>query len=104
MEAGVGEDVPEGSAVAGGASGVADAAGEGVWFDEAEDTVAEGEFAGGDGGPDGWGEDGFDGGEVAADAAGDEAGESGHGACGEERVEDAPVGGVPADEEDFARG
>ena len=90
--------------MAGGAAGIADAAGERVWFDEAEDPVAEGEFAGGDGGPDGRGEDGFDGGEVAADAAGDETGEGGHFARGEERVEDAPVGGVPSDEEDIARG
>jgi hypothetical protein len=48
-------------------------------------------------------ERGLEGGDVAHDALLKEADEVGHFPGVEQRVDDLPVGGVPADEEDFAR-
>jgi len=60
-------------------------------------------LAGGDGGPQRGAERGLEGGDIAHHAFFKEAGEVGHFPGIDERVDDFPIGGVPADEEDFSR-
>ncbi len=96
------EDVPDRLGLAGQVGVRADAAGDRVRFGEAEDAVLERALAGGDGGPQRGAQRGLEGGDVAHHALLKEAGEVGHLAGIEQRMDDLPVGGVPADEQDFA--
>ena len=79
------------------------AAGDGIGLGKAEDAMLVGALAGGDGGPQRGTQRGLEGGDVAHDALLDETGEVGHFSGVEQRMDDLPVGGIPADEENFAR-
>ena len=76
----------------------------GSWLRKAVDSVLEGTFAGGNGSPqhrrDRW----VQGGDLASDPGLDEALEVRHFAGVEHGLDDFPVGGIPADEEDFGAG
>ena len=95
-----GEDFPQGFAAACGGGDGYDAAGGGVYLGEAGHAVVVGHFAGGDAGPQHGGELWFQCGEVTGGAGIDQVGGSRGGAAVHERVEEFPIGGVPADEEE----
>ena len=103
-EAVLAEHFPDGFALAGGGGDGDNLAGDRVDFGEARDAVVVGHFSGGDGGPEHGGELGLEGGEVAMGAAVHEGADAVHASFFEERVDDFPVGGVPADEEDLFLG
>src|SRR5690606_10443870 len=103
-EVGLGEDVPEGLGAPGGAGGGAEAGAGGVGLDEVKDAVLVRGLAGGDGGPEERREHREERGEVGTDAAVDEAPEVGERAGLEEGVDDLPVRGVPADDEEALGG
>jgi hypothetical protein len=71
---------------------------------EAVNAMFEGALAGGDGGPQHGRERGSESGELRHRPAFDEAPDVGHLARVHQRMDDLPVGGVPADEEDFGTG
>jgi hypothetical protein len=98
------EHFPDRLALAGGGGDGDDLAGNRVNFGEAGNLVMVGHFPGGNGTPEHGGELRLEGGEIAVDAAIHERTDAVHAAFGEERVDDFPIGGVPADEQDFARG
>ena len=98
------EDVPDGLGLAGEIGDGADAAGDGIGLGEAEDAMLVRALAGGDGGPQRGAERGLEGGDVSHDAFFKKAREVGHFAGVEQRVDDLPVRGVPADEQDLASG
>ena len=97
------EDVPDRLGLAREVGDGADAAGDGVRLGKAEDAVLVRALAGGDGGPQRGAQRRLEGGDVAHDALLQEAGEVGHFPGVEQRVDDLPIGGVPADEQDLAR-
>ncbi len=96
------EDIPDGLGLAREIGDRADAAGDRVRLGEAEDTMLVRALAGGDGGPERGAERGLEGGDVAHHAFFKKARKVGHFAGVEQRVDDLPVRGVPADEQHFA--
>ena len=100
LEALQGEYVPHRAAPAGGGgdgqnAAVAD-------FGETVDSMLGGMPARGDGGPQHRRERGLEGGEIAAGAIGEQLREHGHLTRAQERFDDFPIGGVPADNEQAA--
>lgn len=96
------EHFPNGLTLAGGGGDGDDLAGNGIDFRESGHLVVVGHFPGGNGAPEHGRELRLEGGEIAMDAAVHERADAVHAAFREEIVDDFPVRGIPADEEDFA--
>ena len=98
------EHFPEGLAFPGGGGDGDDAAADRIDLGEAVDAVVVGHFPGGDAGPKHGGELRLQGGEIAMGAAVHEAADAVHAAFLQKRVNDFPIGGIPADKQKFFSG
>ncbi|MCZ7635809.1 MAG: hypothetical protein M5U12_07045 [Verrucomicrobia bacterium] len=94
----LGEDVPQGLGAARGAGHGADTGAVGLRLEKAADAVLVGRLAGGDRGPQHRGEARLEGGEVGDHAGLDQPGQMRHLAGIQERVDEIPIGTVPADQ------
>ena len=80
-----------------------DAAGDRIRLGKSVDAMFVRTFAGCDRSPEDWTKNRLEGGDVSANSFFDQPGQIGHFANVNERHDDLPVGGVPADEEYLAR-
>src|SRR5499427_4249086 len=97
----LGQNVPDGFDFASGAGNRAQASGLRIGFDKSENSMLVGTHAGGDGVPQHWRENRMQGSQVSDYPVVDYALQRRHQALVEERINDLPIGSIPADEQDF---